>query len=183
MKNGIPCNDYYRTVKAKKNRIEFRFVSDDGNTPSTCTVKIGDKDPLTGETITDLDFFTEYYRLVDHQIYVQNKETKGLLYMDGIYDDEGDEKAEKKSEFSIPAADPFGENEPEEILRLREVAASLDGRLADVYEAMLVKNAGGKEKISMSEIARKWGVSAMQITYDQKKIIKMIKDKLGKPSP
>ncbi len=179
MKNGIPCNDYYHTLKAKKNRIEFRFVSGDGNTPSACTVKIGDRDPLTGEAITDLDFFTEYYRLVDHQIYVQNKETKGLLYMDGILDDEGDEKAEKNSQFSVPAEDPFGENEPDEILRLREVAASLEGRLADVYEAMLVKHAGGKEKISMSEIARKWGVSAMQISHDQKKIIRMIREKIN----
>ena len=80
MKNGIPCNDYYHTTKAKKNKIEFRFVTDDGNTLSACTVRIGDTDPVTGEPITDLDYFTEYYRLVEHQIYIQNKETKGLLY-------------------------------------------------------------------------------------------------------
>lgn len=175
MKNGIPCNDYYHTLKAKKNRIEFRFVSDDGNTPSACTVKIGDRDPLTGEPVTDLDFFTEYYRLADHQIYVQNKETKGLLYMDGIYDDEGDEKAEKKSEFSIPAADPFGENEPEEILRLRELAESLNERQKDIYEALLIKYAGGKEQITMTELARKWNVSITRICQERDQIIQKIK--------
>ncbi len=180
MKNGIPCNDYYHTLKAKKSKIEFRFVSDDGNTPSTCTVKIGDRDPLTGETITDLDFFTEYYRLVDHQIYVQNKETKGLLYMDGILDDEGDEKAEKNSQFSVPAEDPFGENEPEKILRLREIVESLNERQKDIYEALLIKYAGGKEHITMTELAQKWGISVARICQERDRIIKLIKERIIK---
>ncbi len=178
MKNGIPCNDYYHTLKAKKNRIEFRFVTDDENTPSACTVRVGDIDPLTGTAITDLDFFTEYYRLVDHQIYVQSKETKNLLYMDGIQDDEGNSCLDKKAQFSIPAINPFGENEPEEILRLREYASSLTGRQADVYEALLVMHAGGKEKISMTDLARKWGVSVTQICKDRDTIIQLIKQKL-----
>lgn len=175
MKKGIPCNDYYHTIKAKKDRIVFRFVSDDGRTPASCTVKIGDIDPVTGERITDLEFFTEYHRLADHQIYIQNKETKGLLYMDGMMDDEGDGKMDREAQFSVPAADPFGEEAPEEILRLREIAASLSGRLADVYEALLIKYAGGQEKISMTDLARKWGVSVTQICRDREKIIRMIK--------
>ena len=65
------------------------------------------------------------------------------------------------------------------ILRLREVASSLSGRLADVYEALLVKYAGGKEKISMTDLARKWGVSVTQICKDREKVIQLIREKVG----
>ena len=77
--------------------------------------------------------------------------------------------------FSVPAFDPFAEDEPEEILRLREVGASLTGRLADVYEALLVKYAGGKEKITFTALAEKWGVSVTQIGFDRDKIFRMIR--------
>ena len=70
-------------------------------------------------------------------------------------------------------------NEPEEILRLREIAASLSGRLADIYEALLVKYAGGKEKLSMKDIAGKWGVSTARIYTDKDKIIRMIREAVG----
>lgn len=181
MKNGIPCNEYRHIVKAKKNRIVFRFVSEDGRVASSCTVGIGDTDPLTGSVVSDPSVFLEYYRLADHQVYIQNKEVKGLLYLDGIMDDEGDGKAEKKKEFAVPAYDPFDE-ESDEVEQLREFASSLSGRLADVYEAMLVKYAGGKEKISMTDLARKWGVSVTQISYDRKKIIRMIKERMSEPA-
>ncbi len=177
MKKGLPCNDYYYTVKARKNRIVYRFVTEDGNTPTTCTVHIGDTDPLTGEPITDLEFFMDYYRLVDHQIYVQNKESKGLVYLDGITDDEGRNSVDKNARLGMPTVNPF-DDPPEEILRLREVAATLTGRQADVYEALLIKYAGGKAKISMTDLARKWGVSVTQICKDRDKILKMIREKL-----
>ncbi len=178
MKNGIPCNDWYRTVKARKNRINFQFVTDDGNTPSSCTVRIGDTDPKTGEQITDLTFFHEYYRLVDHQLYTNTKEYKNTVSYDIYTNDEGESNMERKLQFTVSIDDPFGENEPEEILRLREIAASLTGRLADIYEALLVKYAGGKEKISMTDLSRKWGVSVTQICKDRDKIIRMIKEKM-----
>ena len=50
--------------------IVYHFVSDDGITPSTCTIRLDDIDPMTGEQITDMDFFLrEYYRVNDHQIH------------------------------------------------------------------------------------------------------------------
>ena len=67
---GIPCNETRFTSGKDRNRIVYQFVTDDGITPSTCTIRIGDKDPLTGEPITDMEFFLrEHYRLEDSQIH------------------------------------------------------------------------------------------------------------------
>ena len=75
--------------------------------PSFCMVQIGDKDPLKGEEITDINFFTEYYRLVDHQIYIQSKETKGVLYMDVARNNEGEDCTKRKTDLNLPANNPF----------------------------------------------------------------------------
>lgn len=178
MKNnhGIPCNEYYHTVKARKDRIEYRFVNTDRNTPSGCTIRLGDTDPITGETVTDVGFFREYHRLADHQIYVNGKETKNRLSLDGLVNDDGDSKLEKEKSFSIPACEPFAEDEPDEIRCLREVSSSLTGRLADVYEALIIKYAGSKEKITFTSLAEKWGVSVTQIGFDRDKIFRMIRE-------
>lgn len=176
MKNGIPCNDYLHVSRVRQDRIVFRFVTEDGNTPSACTVRAGTADPVTGEEVSER-VLREYYRLADHQVYVQNRETKGVLYPDGLWDDEGNE-ADKSGFFSAAAPDPFGEDEPDDVRSLREFAESLSGRLADVYEALLVMHAGGKEKISMTDVARKWGVSVTQICKDREKIIRMIREKV-----
>ena len=203
--NGIPCNDYLHTPKAQHDRIVFRFVSDDANTPSSCTVRLGDTDPMTGKAITDIGFFTEYHRLAHHQVYTNLKasrvdltpeekhrfrEEKAAfaaafekkygykptrsdlrdalsvhwpkayhLSIQELVNDDGDSKADQREDLSMPAADPFNTDVPMDIACLREVAASLTGRLADVYEALLVKYAGGKEKISFTSLAEKWGVS------------------------
>ena len=180
MKNGIPCNEYRFTSKAMKNQIVFRFVTNDSITPSSYTVKIGDIDPMTGKPITDPEIFMEYYRLADHQIYVQNKESNDLLYLDGILNDEGETKSEKQ--FSAPEVNPF-EDVPEMILRLREVAASLSGRQADIYKALLMKYSGGKEKITMSDLAKKWGVSVTRLCQERDRIIKMIRKRLQDQDP
>ena len=80
MKNGIPCNETRFTNGKDRNRIVYQFVADDGVTPSTCTIRIGDKDPLTGEPITDMDFFLrEYYRLEDSQVH-RNIENSRMPY-------------------------------------------------------------------------------------------------------
>lgn len=68
MKKGIRCNETRFTNRDKRDRIRFEFVSDDEVTPSSCTVCVGDIDPMTGEKITDLTFFREYYRVVDHEV-------------------------------------------------------------------------------------------------------------------
>ena len=85
---GIPCNNYLHTPRARQNRIVYRFVSDGTNTPSSCTVRLRDTDPLTGEKITDIGFFTEYYRLREHQVYENMKAVKA------------DMTAEEKRRFS-----------------------------------------------------------------------------------
>ena len=218
---GIPCNDYLHTPKARHNRIIFRFVNDDTNTPSSCTVRLGDTDPMTGEIITNIEFFTEYYRLADHQVYKNLKASRvdltpsekrrykkektvfsesfekeyGYkptrsdlrdaltdrwpktyhLSIQEIINDDGDSKADQRKDLSEPASDPFNTDEPDEIACLREIAASLTGRMADVYEALLVKYAGGKEKITLTSLAEKWGVSIQQICFDRDKIIRMVR--------
>ena len=174
--HGIPCNDHWHSMKAEKDRIEFRFVNTDLNTPSRCTIRIGDTDPMTGKAITDIGFFLEYHKLAAHQIYMNSKETKNRLSLDGMLNDSGESELDQKTILSIPADDPFSENEPDNILRLREIAASLNGRLADVYEALLVNNAGGQEKITMTSIALKWHVSVKQVCKDREKIIRMIRE-------
>ena len=70
MKNlkGIPCNETRFTNGKNRDRISFRFVTEDRITPSSCTVRIGDTDPMTGEVITDMGFFREYYKLADYQV-------------------------------------------------------------------------------------------------------------------
>ncbi len=178
--HGIPCNDYRHISKAKKNRITYRFVTNDGITPSACTVRLGDTDPLTGQSISDKEFFMDYFRMVDHEIYVQGKETRNRLSLDAMVFDDGDNQFGHKSEYSVSAEDPFNEDTPEDILRLREVSASLTGRLVDVYEALLINHAGGKEKISLAEIAKKWSVSTAQVYKDKGKIIRMIREAFEK---
>ena len=219
--NGIPCNDYLYTPPTKRDRITFRFVNDDATTPSSCTIRLGDIDPITGEAITDLAFFTEYHKLAHHQVYknlravktdLTPEETRRFreekaafanafkekygykptrsdtrealadrwpktyhLNIQEIINDEGENKADQRMDLSEPAPDPFNTDVPTDIACLREVAASLTGRLADVYEALIIKYAGGKEKITLTSIAEKWGVSHTQIRYDRDKIFRMIR--------
>ena len=174
---GNPCNEYIHTAKANKDQIVFRFVNNDRITPAECTVRLGDIDPMTGEVITDVGFFTEYYKLADHQIYKNRKETKNRRSLDCLLEaDENDSYTENVKENRVPSTNPFAEDEPDEIVKLREIAAGLKGRLADVYEALLVQYAGGRETISLSSIARKWGVSVKQVCKDRDKIIRMIRE-------
>jgi hypothetical protein len=77
-------------------------------------------------------------------------------------DEEGCNEIEHQLDCGSPAEDPPGLDVPDDITAMRELAASLTGRLADVYEALLIQHAGGREKITMSSIARKWGVCECQ---------------------
>lgn len=69
MKKGIPANETRFTPKAERNKIVYTFVNTDSNTPSGCTVRLGDIDPKTGEELTDIEFFASYYREVDKEIH------------------------------------------------------------------------------------------------------------------
>ena len=72
MKKGIRCNETRYISGDNRDRIRYEFVTEDGVTPSSCVVRLGDTDPRTGEKITDLTFFQEYHKLVDHQVMKNN---------------------------------------------------------------------------------------------------------------
>lgn len=79
MKNGIPCNETQYTPGNKRNKITYRFVTGDRDIPARCTIQMGDTDPSTGKQVTEVSFFREYYRLVDHEVY-QNLKAKRPQY-------------------------------------------------------------------------------------------------------
>lgn len=220
MKKGIRCNELRFTNGEDRMRIRYEFVSDDGVTPSSCTVRLGDTDPVSGEAVTDVTFFREYYRLVDHQVHKNlSAERRGLTKEEKVWremekmafaeafekewgyapsrDDilyhleqgepnrwnlsmqscvnreTGESTVDYMTEFSVPAETAREETVEEQALR--EVAESLTGRKAEVYEAMIQRAAGGKERVMFSEIARKWGVAQAQISKDQRRIMEMVR--------
>ena len=97
-----------------------------------------------------------------------------------LINDDGDDISDRDTGLSIQAPDPFGTDLPDDIACLREVAASLTGHLADIYEALLVRYAGGQERISFSASAKKWGVSCTQIGLDRDRIFRMIREAVEK---
>ena len=79
MKKGISCFDYSEIGPKGQNRINFHFVTDSGEVESSCSVSLGDIDPMTGERITDLTFFREYHLLRNRQIYYNKKAVSAPL--------------------------------------------------------------------------------------------------------
>ena len=219
MRKGIPCNETRYINADRRDRIHYDFVSDDGNTPSSCTVRLGDTDPATGEPITDVTFFRDYHRFRDHQVmknlaavrpaftpeekedrrrrrdafiaaytaehgcppsgaavydYLDRTEAERyLLSMDALVNPKGESLLDRMPAFSVPS---FADAVESPMLQaLREVAASLTGRKAEVYEAMLRRADGDKDRVRFTDIAKKWGVSPKQITKDQQKIMRMVR--------
>ncbi|MBR0267227.1 MAG: hypothetical protein IJQ71_07270 [Clostridia bacterium] len=219
MKKGLRCNETWYVDGINRDRIRYEFVTEDGVTPSSCMIRLGDTDPRTGEKITDLTFFREYHKLVDHQVMknndamrpgytsaekarrMQRKEaiiatfaaehgyapsTSDVLWwleeeeperynlpLDCLVDEEdGSDDLNRHAAFSIPFEE---EEESAGLQALREVAAELTRRKAEVYEAMIQRAAGGQVRVRFSEIARKWGVSPKQINKDQEKIKEMVR--------
>ena len=222
MKKGIRCNETRFTNGGDRDRIRYEFLSDDGVTPSSCTVRLGDVDPISGQLVTDLTFFREYYRLVDHQVHKnlqaerpdynpkrkawrekekaafvesftkhwgyapsrddvryhleQLEEERYKKSLDAfVSQDTGESTLDWHLEFSV-SAEPDMDVSPE-LQALWEVASSLTGRKAEVYEAMIQRAAGGKERVRFSDIARKWGVAPKQITKDQERIMELVQRK------
>ena len=220
MKKGIRCNETHYTNGIDRTRITYEFLSDDGNTPASCTVRLGDLDPISGERITDLSFFKEYYRLVDHEVMrnvqaarpdytssekVRRKKLREAfieeftmdhgyapsmadvldvmdhqeqeryhLSLDALTDKEtGRNNTDRHMAFSVP----FSAEADESVCMqaLREVAASLTGRKAEVYQAMIQRAAGSQMRLRFSEIAKRWGVAPKQINKDQQKIMEMVR--------
>lgn len=67
-KNGISAHDTRYVAKNDWNVLRYDFVTGDGSIPSSCEIRLGDPDPMTGETITDMTVFSSYYRLVNQEV-------------------------------------------------------------------------------------------------------------------
>lgn len=218
MKKGVRCNETRNDSRQNRDRIRYEFLSDDGITPSSCTVRLGDVDTVTGEAVTDVTVFLEYHRLKDAQVrqnlkamrpeyteeeMVRRKETREAISEDFrrrwgyapsrddvvylmeeperwnlsvsvMVNEDGKDHSSRHTELSEPAV-MDEEEETVEMQALREVAVSLTGRKAEVYEAMIQRAAGGRERLRFSDIARKWGVAPKQITMDQERIMEMVR--------
>ena len=225
MKKGIRYNETHYTNGADRDRIRYEFLTDDELTPSSCTIRLGDTDPLTGEKITDLVFFREYYRLDDHQVMKnllasrpgyntkqkkrrsrlkadfiaaftaehgytpsradvlwhleQQERERWILSLDSLLDEENrSDDLDRHADFSIPAVSD--EEESIQMQALREIAASLTGRRADVLEAMIQQASGSIIKLRAVDIAKKWGVTKQQIYHDEERIANLIRKKAEK---
>lgn len=217
MKKGIRCNETRNDAREGRDRIRYEFLSDDGVTPSVCTVQLGDIDTVTGEPVTDVTVFREYQRLKDQQVrqnlkaerpeytkeekarrrkdretfaedfrrrwgyapsrddllYLMEEQERWNMSVSVLVNEDGKDHTFQHRELSEPAA--VEEEETVEMQALREVAASLTGRKAEVYRAMILRAAGGKERVRFSEIAEKWGVTPNTIYEEQKKIMEMVR--------
>ncbi len=219
MKKGIRCNATRFDSRKDRDRIRFEFLSDDGLTPSACTVKIGDIDTVSGEPVTNLTFFSEYHRVADAQVrknlkserpdhtqeeiarrkeekerfiesfrsrwgYAPSKadiqdhldqleQNRWNLSVNVLVNEEGEDHMDRHAVFSHPAE--MDEDISAEMQALLEVAASLTGRKAEVYNAMIQRAAGGQERLRFSDIAKKYGVAPKQITKDQERIMEMVR--------
>ena len=67
-KNGIFAHETRYVAKKDWNVLRYDFVAGDGLVPSSCEIRLGDPDPLTGEPITDMTVFASYYRLVNQEV-------------------------------------------------------------------------------------------------------------------
>lgn len=77
--NNRFCNNVVKTRGDERNEITYRFVTDGaGGVPARATVRIGDKDPLTFETVTE-EFVKDYHRMEDREVYYNQKST-GMLH-------------------------------------------------------------------------------------------------------
>ena len=224
MKKGIPCT-HLRTISPDIDRITYRFVTDNGNTPAECTVCLGSEDPLTGERLTDIAFFRDYARMENRETYYNlkylrpnagkaeqarrkeekemirkdfeqahgyapNSETirflqeeknpgRYLMSLDSLRSDSEEVPYDCLTDLRDPAAeDAFPGSEPWGVSSVRAVEKSLEGRLRDVFEMMIRRSSGSGEKIRGKDLARKWNVSEAAIVKDEKKIARLIRERI-----
>lgn len=219
MKKGIRCNETRFDNREGRDRIRYEFLSDDGITPSVCTVHLGDIDTVTGEPVTSITYFSEYHRFRDAQVrknlkaerpersaeeialrkqkreafvrtfrerwgYTPSKDDvlyfmeeqepeRWNLSVSVLVNEEGKDHTFQHKELSVPAE--MDENVSVGLQALREVAASLTGRRAEVYDVMMARANGEQDRVKFVDLARKWGVSPKQITKDQEKIMDMVR--------
>ena len=142
MKNGIPCNETQYTPGNERNKITYRFVTGDRDIPARCTIQMGDTDPATGEQVTEVSFFREYYKLVDHEIY-QNLNAKRPQYTPGSMRNQityrfvtGDKEIPARCTIHLGSTDPITGERMTEVNFFREYY-----RLADheIYQTLKAK--------------------------------------------
>ena len=224
-KHGIPCNEFHFTPANERDSITYQFVTDDGNTASSVTIRLGDTDPVTGEKLADLEFFRTYYRMVDKEIHSnldclrpeyteeqkawrkeearryreafrkeygyapsrddilwhleQKEKNRYCLYYDGLVNVYGEPLTEYIPDFGRRDEDPFGTDLPDEVCELRELAETFTDRQKEVFDAMLTNSAGGKKRITNTELADERNVCEKAIRKSQENIIRKIRKKFG----
>lgn len=77
MKKGIQCNETERYPKDKWNEITFEFACELDGIPETYTLKLGSRDPITGEILDDPALFAAYHRFRNNQV-KQNQIEAGI---------------------------------------------------------------------------------------------------------
>ena len=76
MKKVIRCNDTQVIPKKDWGSIQYDFVSDDGLTPSSVKICLGDPDPMTGEPLADLTLFEKYHQFGYRQVRTNLKQIR-----------------------------------------------------------------------------------------------------------
>jgi hypothetical protein len=56
--------------------LKYEFATEDGLTPSSCEIRLGDIDPMTGQPITDESVFKGYYQCVNREVRVNLKQIR-----------------------------------------------------------------------------------------------------------
>lgn len=69
VKKVLNCNETQFYGPEKQNAIRYEFVTGDPEIPSNMTISLGDMDPLTGETITDVEVFRDYNLKRNQEVY------------------------------------------------------------------------------------------------------------------
>jgi hypothetical protein len=98
----------------------------------------------------------------------EQEQERWNLSVSVLVNEDGEDHVCRHREFSEPAA--VEEEESVEMQALREVAASLTGRLAEVFEVMFSKANGEKGGLKFRDLADKWDVSPKRINAYQEQI-------------
>ena len=71
MKEPIKC-DETTMLSSRQTCIRFTYVSEDGVTPSERIVRIGDRDPISGEIITK-ELIQQYIKIHNSEVYYNRR--------------------------------------------------------------------------------------------------------------
>ena len=100
------------------------------------------------------------------------------MYISALVEKENEEEKEdcedREKKLSIPFEEMDSEEVSLEMQALQEVVASLTGRLALVWEAMILRSAGGSERLRFKDLADMWDISQKRVSEYRDKIERMI---------